>query len=100
MQDYARDLSKKHGWDKVPLETRLKYMESEYCEVLQEVEGIQRAQTEEMKDQHKRNLGYELHDLIWNIAELANRFGIDLEAACLEKRQINEGRKFSDKPSD
>ena len=100
MQEYARRLSSKHGWDEEPLEVRLKYMRSEFKEVLDEVEAYQQADSEEAKEQIKRKLGYELHDLIWNISDLANRFGIDLEESCWEKRQINENRVFSDKPKE
>lgn len=100
MQDYARYLSEKHGWDKEPLATRLKYLKSEFKEVTDEINAYLQTDSDEEREDIRKSLGHELHDMIWNIADIANRFNIDLEKACEEKKRINERRTFSDEPSE
>jgi NTP pyrophosphatase (non-canonical NTP hydrolase) len=94
----ARVLSERHGWDAEALKTRLDYLKDEMNEVLDEVNFLVKASTDEEREYIKKRLGHEMFDVIWNLAELANRFEIDLSEACQEKMAINENRKFSDKP--
>lgn len=97
-QEYATCLSIKNGWDKESLETRTAYLKSELEEVLAEVTNIQNAQSNDEYSDAKTRLGHELFDLIWNVAELANRFDIDLATSAEQKMAINDNRTFSATP--
>lgn len=98
-QEYALSLSKKHGWDKEPLSMRLAYLKCELKEVLTEVDNVLKSETITEAEDSKVKLGHELFDLLWNVSDLANRFGIDLEVAAQQKMMINSNREFSTKPS-
>lgn len=98
-QEYALSLSAKHGWDKEPLSMRLAYLKCELKEVLNEVDNVLNSKTVEESEDSKVKLGHELFDLLWNVSDLANRFGIDLEASAQQKMAINNNREFSSKPS-
>jgi NTP pyrophosphatase (non-canonical NTP hydrolase) len=98
IQEYATYLSVENGWDKESLETRVAYLKSEVNEVLTEVDNYNNTTDTEERSEIKTNLGHELFDLIWNVAELANRFDIDLATASEQKMAINSNRTFSASP--
>lgn len=100
IQEYATYLTNKNGWGNEPLETRILYLKSEINEALVEVNNLLKEGCSEKREEIKRRLGHELFDVIWNVAELANRFGIDLEASAEQKMLINSNREFSSKPKE
>ncbi len=42
----------------------------------------------------KEQLGLELHDVVWNVFDLAAMLDIDLEAAFYKKIELNEQRSW------
>ena len=59
-----------------------------------EVLRLSRAADQAQVDAIKADLGMEMYDVIWNICDLANMFGIDLEASFAAKIEINKTRKW------
>lgn len=98
VQEYAESLSRQEGWSKESLKTRLDYLHSEVQEAIEEVYEYNKAETQEDQERIREKLSLELFDIIWNVAELANRFDIDLEVASEKKMRLNANRKFSIKP--
>lgn len=43
----------------------------------------------------RENLALEMYDVIWNLFDLANMVGIDLETAFAKKIETNRSRKWS-----
>jgi NTP pyrophosphatase (non-canonical NTP hydrolase) len=98
VQENARFLSTKHGWDAEPLSVRLNYVKSELEEVLVEVNNLVIENDPVKISETRIKLGHEIFDLIWNLCDLANRFGLDLEQSFEEKICINTDREFSKSP--
>lgn len=98
IQEYAEKLSKQEGWDKETLETRIAYLKSELDEALQEIAKHSSTNCTLVRQEAIKNLGFELYDVIWNVAEIANRFNIDLDVSAEQKMGINSNRTFSEKP--
>jgi NTP pyrophosphatase (non-canonical NTP hydrolase) len=42
----------------------------------------------------RENLGMEIYDVIWNLLDLAELAGVDLEEAFRKKAGLNEGREW------
>ena len=100
LQEYVHSLATQQGWDTETIQTRLHYLKSEIIEATQEITAMELAQTEEERQHHVINLGLELFDVMWNVAEIANRYGIDLGVAAEKKMAINSNRIFSAKPKE
>lgn len=100
LQEYAHYLSTTRGWDKECIRTRLHYLKSEILEATREIEAIHKVTSLEDRKKHIDNLGLELFDIIWNVAEIANRYGIDLTLSSERKMLINQKRDFSEKPKE
>lgn len=100
IQDYAQALSSQQGWGNETIQTRLHYLKSEIIEATQEITKIESANTEEERLQNVEDLGLELFDILWNVSEIANRYGIDLDASAEKKMDINSKRSFSKKPKE
>jgi NTP pyrophosphatase (non-canonical NTP hydrolase) len=98
VQENARLLSDKHGWHTEPLSVRLNYVKSELEEVLVEVNKLVIENDPVKIEETKVKLGHEIFDLVWNLCDLANRFGIDLKQSFEEKININTDREFSKLP--
>lgn len=91
IQASVAELVTREGWQDAPLEHRLNYLFSEVQETeeaVMEVERVHNPVTHEF-------LAHELYDIIWNVAELANRYGIDLDKAAQDKTLLNQNRVFS-----
>lgn len=100
LQEYAHCLSTQQGWGKETIQTRLHYLKSEILEATEEISSIESAKTKEEQSIHTENLGLELFDILWNVSEIANRYGIDLTVSAEKKMQINSQRSFSKKPTE
>lgn len=100
IQDYAQTLATQQGWDKETIQTRLHYLKSEIIEATEEINNVESATSTEEQQKHQENLGLELFDILWNVAEIANRYGVDLEQASQQKISINNQRSFSKKPKE
>lgn len=100
VQEYVQFLTNKENWQGETISTRLHYLKSEVLEATQEIAAISLAKTEEEKEEHLNNLGLELFDILWNVAEIANRYNIDLNDSAKQKIEINANRDFSKKPKE
>lgn len=99
IQKYVKDLCDNNSWNKESLESRIDYLKSEVQEVIIEIEAYQIADSDEERGKVRTQMGHEIFDVIWNLAEIANRYGIDLSEASRQKIEINSKRKeFSSSP--
>ena len=96
----VRDLKADKGFD-VTLEQRLAYLTSEVGEVAREVLKLSRdgnADVGKMSPDERasveENLGMEVYDVVWNLLDLADLAGVDLEDAFAEKARQNEVREW------
>jgi len=92
IQKHAEDLCKKNDWlDRTP-DQRFRYLISEIGELSNDL--IKLHQKPESLGLLKRKIGHEMFDVIWNICDLANLLDIDLEKFSVEKKELNNQRKF------
>ncbi|MNB87040.1 MazG nucleotide pyrophosphohydrolase domain protein [compost metagenome] len=89
-QQYVSEYSKVKGFEKSTIEQRTLYLMTEVGELAKEVLSVSFHPTDEIKE----NLGYEMYDVVWNIFDLANKLGIDLDQAFKKKMMINETRTW------
>lgn len=100
LQRQIRQLREDKGFD-ITLEQRLAYLASEVGEVAKEVLKLSRdgnrdvgkmnaAETETVLD----NLGMEIYDVLWNLLDLADMAGVDLEGAFDKKAELNKSREW------
>ena len=79
------------------LERRVMFLMTEVGEVAQEALDIafeqERNPDADLTDLKER-LGLELHDVVWNVFDLAAMLDIDLEAAFHKKIELNEQRRW------
>ncbi len=98
LQRQVRQLNDAKRFD-ITLEQRLAYLMSEAGEVAREVLKLSRAKDVGKMDEAEREatvkaLGMEIYDVVWNLLDLADMAGVDLEAAFDEKARLNESRQW------
>ena len=76
-QQYVNEYSKVKGFDTSTIEQRTLYLMTEVGELAKEVLSVSFHPEAEKKE----NLGFEMYDVVWNIFDLANKLGIDLDKA-------------------
>ncbi|GAA0402489.1 MazG nucleotide pyrophosphohydrolase domain-containing protein [Paenibacillus motobuensis] len=89
-QQYVREYSKEKGFETSGIEQRMLYLMTEVGELSKEVLEVSFDPAAEKKE----NLGFEMYDVVWNIFDLANKLGIDLDQAFKKKMEINEKRTW------
>ena len=96
----VRELKADKGFD-ITLEQRLAYLTSEVGEVAREVLKISRDGNKDAGEMAaeevasvRENLGMEIYDVLWNLLDLADLAGVDLEDAFERKARSNEGREW------
>ncbi|MBP3962355.1 MazG nucleotide pyrophosphohydrolase domain-containing protein [Paenibacillus lignilyticus] len=89
-QQYVKEWSALKGFDQSSIEQRMLYLMTEVGELAKEVLSVSFHPDAERKE----NLGHEMYDVVWNIFDLANMLGIDLEQAFKEKMRINSTRTW------
>lgn len=89
-QEYVREYSKEKGFETSSIEQRMLYLMTEVGELSKEVLEVSFDPVGEKKE----NLGFEMYDVVWNIFDLANKLGIDLDQAFTKKMEINEKRTW------
>jgi NTP pyrophosphatase (non-canonical NTP hydrolase) len=96
----VRELKADKGFD-ITLEQRLAYLTSEVGEVAREVLRLSRdgkadvgVMGAEEVASVRENLGMEIYDVLWNLLDLADLAGVDLEDAFEKKAERNEGREW------
>jgi NTP pyrophosphatase (non-canonical NTP hydrolase) len=92
LQEHAKELAQ--VLPEITVEQRVLFLMTEVGEVTREVLRLSRSADQASADAIQANLGMEMYDVIWNICDLANMLGIDLEAAFAAKIEINKTRKW------
>ena len=100
LQRQVQQLKDAKGFD-VDLEQRLAYLMSEVGEVATEVLKLSRDGNKDVGkmstveiDTVRKNLGMEIYDVMWNLCDLADLAGVNLEEAFRRKSRLNEGRAW------
>ena len=100
LQRQIRHLKDTKGFE-VSLEQRLAYLTSEVGEVATEVLRLSRDGNKDVGkmsiaeiESTKENLGMEIYDAMWNLCDLAEMAGVDLEEAFAKKSRLNEEREW------
>jgi NTP pyrophosphatase (non-canonical NTP hydrolase) len=94
LQEHVKELSRAQGWPERTPERRALYLVTEVGELVREVLALADAQDDADAVAAKERLGLEMYDVIWNLVDLANIVGIDLESACARKIEINRERQW------
>lgn len=97
LQAQAKELREAQGWTDSSLERRSMFLVTEVGEVVQETLRLTEAlgkQPEADLQRIRDNLGMEIYDVVWNLCDLANLAGIDLDAAFAMKAAINRSREW------
>lgn len=97
IQEQAKSLRQAQGWQDRSLENRLMYLMSEVGEIAREAIRLSAVQSDPASPEFaaiQNALGQEIYDVVWNLCDLANIAGIDLEAAFDNKHSINQNRKW------
>ena len=96
----VRELKADRGFD-VTLEQRLAYLTSGVGEVAKEVLRLSQdgnADVGELETEEaarvQENLGVEIYDVLWNLLDLVDLAGVDLESAFEKKARRNEDREW------
>ena len=92
IQEHAKELAQ--VLPEITVEQRVMFLMTEVGEVTREVLRLSRSADQANADAIKADLGMEMYDVIWNICDLANLLGIDLEQAFAAKIEINKTRKW------
>jgi NTP pyrophosphatase (non-canonical NTP hydrolase) len=92
LQEHAKELAQ--VLPEITAEQRVMFLMTEVGEVTREVLRLSRSADQASADAIKADLGLEMYDVIWNICDLANLLGIDLETAFAAKIEINKTRKW------
>jgi NTP pyrophosphatase (non-canonical NTP hydrolase) len=92
LQEHAKELAQ--VLPENTTEQRMLFLLTEVGEVAREVLRLSRAADQASADAIKTDLGMEMYDVIWNVCDLANLLGIDLEAAFAAKIEFNKTRKW------
>jgi NTP pyrophosphatase (non-canonical NTP hydrolase) len=92
LQEHAKELAQVLPESSV--EQRMLFLLTEVGEVAREIVRLSRAADQAQTDAIKADLGLEMYDVIWNVCDLANLLGIDLETSFVAKIEINKTRKW------
>lgn len=98
IQEQVRQLKAAKGFD-LTLEQRLAYLTTEVGEVTREAlklrgfleSGVRNG---EAPEETARKLGMEIYDVVWNLFDLADIAGVNLEEAFVKKAELNESREW------
>lgn len=97
LSDLQRDVkifSENKGFDKSTIEQRTLFLVTEVGEVIRELLHVSYHPDAENIGEIKEKMGLEMYDVIWNLCDLANKLGIDLEEASRRKMDINKTRTW------
>lgn len=94
LQLYVKEFSTAKGFDHNTMETRALYLMTEVGELSKEVIHLHFRKDPDQVKEIKERLGLEMFDVVWNVMDLANKLGIDLEDAFKKKMEINKDREW------
>ncbi len=92
LQEHAKELAQ--VLPEITVEQRALFLLTEVGEVAREVLRLSRSVDQADADAIKADLGMEMYDVIWNLCDLANMVGIDLETSFAAKIAINKTRQW------
>ena len=96
-QTYIDELEQKMGWTDVDLVHTCFLMGEEVGELFKAVRKVEGLFLEgDVPGDRKREVAFEIVDVLNYLLAVANRLDIDVEAAFREKNTINQGRTWSD----
>jgi NTP pyrophosphatase (non-canonical NTP hydrolase) len=94
IQQQARDLSAQHGWADTTIAERVRFLIGEVQELAEEARLLAAQNDPADQAATRTRLGLEMYDVVWNLCDLANIAGVDLEAAFAAKHAINAQRTW------
>ena len=97
----AAELAAAHGWPRDSIEDRTLFFVSEVGEVAEALLKLKWADASGNRDEldlKKHDLALELYDVIWNVCDLANILGLNLDEAAAEKNALNSQRRWGGEP--
>lgn len=94
IQQDALDLCQRQNWPDRNPSQRFRFLISEDGELSKELLRLEWEPSAAEVVTIKRTIGHEMYDVVWNLCDLANQLGIDLETAFQEKRIINQERRW------
>jgi NTP pyrophosphatase (non-canonical NTP hydrolase) len=94
LQAHVRELKDAQAWHDTTLEQRLLFLVTEIGEVAEEVLRLSGAVNDVDREEARNRLGLELYDVLWNLCDLANLAGIDLEEHIARKAEVNRKRRW------
>jgi NTP pyrophosphatase (non-canonical NTP hydrolase) len=92
IQEHAKELAQ--VLPELTVEQRVMYLMTEVGEMTREVLRLSRYADEANAGAVRADLGMEMYDVIWNVCDLANMLGIDLEQSFATKIEINKHRTW------
>lgn len=92
LQEHAKELAA--ILPETTLEERMLYLMSEVGELAMEVLKLRELQNQDDSDRILDSIGMEMYDVVWNICDLANKLGIDLQHSFDRKAQLNKQRDW------
>jgi NTP pyrophosphatase (non-canonical NTP hydrolase) len=78
------------------MEQRVMFLVTEVGEMAAEALVLSGAHGDADVEEAKRKLGLEMYDVLWNLCDLANMLGIDLDSACRRKIAYNRARVWEE----
>jgi NTP pyrophosphatase (non-canonical NTP hydrolase) len=94
LQEHTQAVRAAKGWGEISLERRMLFLMSEVGEAARELLALSGEYAVDDLTAVKEKLGLELFDLLWNVADMANLLGVDLEAVAAKKVKINWDREW------
>jgi NTP pyrophosphatase (non-canonical NTP hydrolase) len=95
LQRHARELIEAQGWQDATAETRALWLVTEVGELLREVLQFPSGNDEAARTAARRRVGAEMYDVVWNVCDLANILGVDLETSFIDKEAVNKRRTWA-----
>ena len=94
IQQQAKDLPARQGWANTTIAERVTFLIGEIQELAEE--ALLPAAQDSPVDQAatRERLSLEMYDVVWNLCDLANITGVDLETAFAAKHAINARRTW------
>lgn len=93
-QEHTQELKAAQGWEDLSAEQRLVFLMQEVGEVAREVLWLAWDPPDRLADR-KDKLGMEIYDVVWNLCDLANIVGVDLQACFDKKIELNRQRRWT-----
>lgn len=94
IQEEVKQLREVQGWQDTSLEHRIVVLVSEVGELAKDVLRLAGMRGDENIDPVKENIGSEISDIVWNLSDVANLIGVDLEEAFQKKSEHNRSKNW------